>query len=389
MGCSSTPVGRLPSVLVLALLAGTAAHRCAALERVVFKRAQGRQQITGQLLVTARDGGLLLLAPTGRLWNISPESIVERSQNDLAFDALTQQQMAEQLKEELPAGFHVTTTAHYVIAFNTSRAYASWCGALLERLYRAFLNFWRRRDFDLHDPELPLVVVILSDANAFRRYAVDELGDAANSVVGYYSLRTNHVTMYDLTGVQGLRRPTGHRGSVAEINHTLSRPEAEPLVATVIHEATHQIAFNCGLMRRYADIPMWVTEGLAIYFETPDLNSSRGWRGIGQINYRRLATLRRSLLANRLGALPQLVAGDDRMRNVRTAGDAYAEAWALNSLLIQRYSSRYWQYLRMLGEKRPLVSDDAERRLREFRTYLGLDPRSLENEWKQYIRELK
>ena len=44
------------------------------------------------------------------------------------------------------------------------------------------------------------------------------------------------------------------RGSMREINQMLSQPAAVPLVATVVHEATHQIAFNCGLqaaLRRY------------------------------------------------------------------------------------------------------------------------------------------
>lgn len=387
--CGGSPGRRLWWVAAFALLTSAAANRCTALERVVLKGDQGPRKIEGKLLTTARDGGLLVLAPTGRLWNIPPEMIIKRSRDGQAFEPLTQQQMAQRLREQLPDEFRVMTTAHYVLAFHTSRAYASWCGALLERLYRAFLNFWRRRDFDLHDPQLPLVVVILPDSNAFRQYAVDELGDAATSVVGYYSLRTNHVTMYDLTGVQRLRRPAGRRGSASEINHVLSRPQAEPLVATIIHEATHQIAFNCGLMRRYADIPMWVSEGLAIYFETPDLKSIRGWRGIGRVNYRRLATLRRSLAANRLGTLSELITSDDRLRNVRTAADAYAEAWALNSLLIRRYSERYLKYLGMLADKPPLVWDDPERRLREFRTYLGVDPRSLEDEFQQYIRQLK
>ena len=50
------------------------------------------------------------------------------------------------------------------------------------------------------------------------------------------------------------------------------------VTVTVIHEATHQIAFNCGLHTRYADNPLWLTEGMALYFETPDLRSRSGWR---------------------------------------------------------------------------------------------------------------
>ena len=76
------------------------------------------------------------------------------------------------------------------------------------------------------------------------------------------------------------------------IARTLSQPEAAKTVATIVHEATHQIAFICGLHRRYADIPLWVSEGVAVYFETPDLGSSKGWSTIGAVNRARLLTFR-------------------------------------------------------------------------------------------------
>ena len=68
----------------------------------------------------------------------------------------------------------------------------------------------------------------------------------------------------------------------------LARPEAEQSVATIIHEATHQIAFNSGLQTRFADVPLWVSEGMAVFFETPDLQSAKGWRTIGAVNTTRL-----------------------------------------------------------------------------------------------------
>ena len=72
--------------------------------------------------------------------------------------------------------------------------------------------------------------------------------------------------------------------SAAHINQVLSQPAAERTVATIVHEATHQLAYNTGLQTRYAGNPMWVSEGIAVYFETPDLDSARGWRYIGAIN---------------------------------------------------------------------------------------------------------
>ena len=57
----------------------------------------------------------------------------------------------------------------------------------------------------------------------------------------------------------------------------MAQPEALRTVSTIVHEATHQIAFNCGLHTRLSDCPRWFSEGIAMYFETPDLRSAKGW----------------------------------------------------------------------------------------------------------------
>jgi hypothetical protein len=38
---------------------------------------------------------------------------------------------------------------------------------------------------------------------------------------------------------------------------------------TIIHEATHQTAFNVGVHRRFAAEPRWLVEGLATMFKPP------------------------------------------------------------------------------------------------------------------------
>jgi hypothetical protein len=357
-----------------------------AVERVVFQRDDREQAVSGRLLVTAEDGGLLVVAPNGVLWAIKPDEIVRQETTPEPFRPQTSQQVAAELLAQLPEGFGAHTTAHYVICYNTSRAYAQWCGALYERLYRAFTNFWARRGFDLHEPEFPLAAVVFADVASYRKFAKPELGEAADSIVGYYSLRTNRVTMYDLTGVQALRQPGDRRGSSAEINRMLSRPDSAPNVATIVHEATHQIAFNCGLQTRYADIPLWVSEGIAVYFETPDLKSSRGWRGIGEVNRPRLAAFQRNTQNRGESDLVSLVADDRRLRSVKTAADAYAEAWALNYYLIRKRPDDFVAYLKMLAEKPRLVWDDRETRLAEFKAVFGEDLPQFDQ---QFVRDMQ
>ena len=355
-----------------------------AMEHVVLRQNGKEVSVSGRLLVTAEDNGMLLISADGTLWSVPPEDLVEHKHDDQPMKPLSAEQLGERLRQELP-GFDLHTTQHYVICHNTSRAYAQWCGALFERLYKAFTNFWSRKDFELHEPEFPLVAVVFADQASYAAYADKDLGGAAGSIIGYYSFRSNRMTMYDLTGTASLRRPGDKRGSAAQINEMLARPQAERTVATIIHEATHQIAFNCGLQTRYADVPLWFSEGIAIYFETPDLTSSKGWRTIGAVNQVRLAGFREYLQKPRpADSLITLISADDRLRDPERSGDAYAEAWALNYFLIRQRPKQYMAYVKMLSEKKQLFWDDAETRLSEFQKAFG-DLKQLDAE---FVRQM-
>jgi hypothetical protein len=381
------PCSRFTRLFALASLAACVAAPSLALDLVTLKRDGRQLQVKGQCLVTAEDGGLLVLAPDGMLWTVPPEELVEHTKDGTPFAPYDRGELARQLATELP-GFDTFETTHYLICHNTSKAYAQWCGALFERLYLAFTNNWSRRGFDLHEPQFPLVALVFADRESYANYARGELGDAVESIIGYYSLRSNRMTMYDLTGVQALRRPGDRRGSAAEINQMLARPDAERTVATIIHEATHQIAFNCGLQTRYADIPLWVSEGIAVYFETPDLTSARGWRTIGAVNSGRLAQFRQYLSKRPANSLSSLLADDARLRDPKQALDAYAESWALNYFLIKHRSKQYDAYLKMLSEKGPLLWDKPDARLRAFQDAFG-DLNQLDAEFLRAMSKLR
>jgi len=345
--------------------------------------------VAGRVLIEAADGGLHLQSADGALWTIMGRDVVERRPTGQPFQPLTSEELGQQLLAELPPDFRIHTTPHYVICYNTSRTYAQWTSSLLERLHRAFTNYWKHEGLELREPEFPLVAMVYADRATYEAAGQEDLGGPAGGIVGYYSLRTNRVNMYDLTGVESLRGASNHRGSLKEINQMLSQPAAVPLVATIVHEATHQIAFNCGLQTRYADIPLWLCEGMAVYFEAPDLSSMRGWRGIGRVNYPRLQVFLNNLPNWQPGALETLVADDKRFHPAEAMNrrqqiaesqkvvGAYADAWALNYYLIKYRPDQYKAYLKMLAAKPPMQQDDRQTRLDEFRQHFG-DIRELE-----------
>lgn len=352
-------------------------------------RAGETHSVDGRVMVEAADGGLLLLSRDGVIWAVQPEEIVDHESDDQSFEPLDQNGMTACLLEELPSGFRIYTTNHYVIAYNTSKTYAQWCGSLYERLYRAFYNFWRRRGVKLRDPEVPLVALIFENQNSYMSYSRDELGEVGSAIAGYYSLRSNRMTTYDLTGLESLRQEGARPHTSVLINQMLSQPDAEPTVATLIHEATHQLAYNSGLQTRYADNPLWLSEGLAIYFETPDLRSKKGWRGIGTINYRRLAQLRGYLVSRSQDSLVDLITQDDRLRRAETASDAYAESWALCYYLLTKRQKAFVRYLDEMSQKTPLLDDSGEERLALFQKHFGDDLQKFDRQFLEFVAGLR
>jgi hypothetical protein len=359
------------------------------LSRVRFKDNDGAvQQVDGRVLFRGAEGGLLIEDAAARLWTVTAERLVSENKTSTAFEPLTAAQLGEVISNEaVSAGvngpFSVHTTDHYVIATNTSEVYAQWCGRLLERLKVAMTNFWKTRDLELAEPEFPLPVLILSRKEDFGKLAVYDSTPGSAKGQGYYLITGNRVVLYDLTSNGGASTAK----TVGDVQRRLVRSPSS--VATVVHEATHQIAFNCGVHTRYADNPLWMTEGLAMYFETPDLSSSRGWRTIGKISPVRLRRFRDYAATRRDGdSLETLIRDNARLVDPEKAIDAYAESWALTHFLIRSRGRQYATYVRKLAEKPRLRFDKPDERLAAFQENFGALS-IMEKQFLSYVRRLR
>lgn len=342
--------------------------------------AKTNRTIDGKLVVEAQDGGLLLLGRDGRLWTITPEQIEQREERGEVFTPLTAEELGQQLKAELGGGFEIVTTRHYVICSNAGRVYAEWCGALFERLFAAFHTYWKTSGLDLQEPQFPLAAIVFATPRQFAEFAAREAGTDAAGAVGYYSARTNRMVLHDLTAGPNSRPATTH----AEIER---RIQAVPFnVATVVHEATHQIAFNTGPHTRFADNPLWLTEGLAMFFETPDLHSRNGWRTVGKVNPPRMKQFQDYARQRRpADSLRTLLESNARFADAETAADAYAEGWALTYFLLKTHRQQYVAYVRTLSRKPPLVWDEPPDRLKEFTSAFG-DLNPLDQDFRKYLQ---
>jgi len=354
---------------------------------LTFERDQRQHDVTGRILLRAQDGGVLFLTDDNILWDVQPNELHE--QHALPDPPLFLQGEAFQQRvvRDLPPGFQTLATPHYLICYNTARPYAQWCSALFEKLYRGFHGHWMKLGYPLHAPETPLVAYVFQREEDYLTYAKNELGDAAQQVIGYYSLHTNRIALYDITGVTA-SQPRSRARNAALIQEILSAPEAERNVATVIHEATHQLAFNSGLQTRFADVPVWLSEGLAMFFESPDLDNRNGWR-LGEVNrlrWRRFQAIQSDRPAD---SLMTLVRSDDRFRDTATAEDAYAEAWALCHFLIKKRPKQFVAYAQSQASLRPLEAPSPDQRLAAFQTHFDARPEELDPVVVEHILRLR
>jgi hypothetical protein len=333
-------------------------------EIVTFRDGDQEQTVNAKIMVEAQDGGIMICADDGHIWTLQPNQIVKRETNDKPLVPIDDDQMEKRLLEELGEGFAIFRTQHYVVAYNSSEPYARQVAAMFEQLYRGFFTFWKNQYWDLPEPEYPLVAVVLRDHESFLDYAGKEIGETAKNVIGYYHLASNRMTTFNV-------------------------PDFERNVATIIHEATHQLAYNCGLQARFADNPMWVSEGLATFFEAPDRRNPTRWRNIGRINEVNLIRWRQYVPNRPAESLTSLLADDTRFRNPASATAAYAECWALTYFLIKTHRKEYVEYLRCLSKGRPLAEKSPKERIQMFEDAFETTLVELDKEFVDYLQRVR
>ncbi|MFW6124776.1 MAG: DUF1570 domain-containing protein [Pirellulales bacterium] len=368
------------------MAASAAARQPQPTDVLTFRLGEDIRTVAGKILTRALDGSVLHLGRDGQIWPVKRRDLISLKRNAAPFRPMSADELAGRLRSEFGEDFEIYQTPHYLICYSTSLDYARWCGHLFEQLYRSFMQYWRNRGFAVQEPEFPLVAVVFDHRFNYIEYGREEAGARISRVVGFYSPQTNRIALYNpLAQTRRARLP--RRMTRRQRNQTFARVTGSLNVATIIHEATHQIAFNAGFHQRYADNPLWLVEGMAIYFETPDLNSDTGWEHMGELNARRLDHFRRYSYRRPDDALVDLITDDERFRNPQTVQDAYAEAWALNYFLIRARPDQYHAYLRILNDKPPMMDDTPAKRLEDFRSTFGYDLKALDADFVRYMKQ--
>lgn len=217
------------------------------------------------------------------------------------------------------ANFKATHTERYLAVGDAPSSFRTDALAICELVYQDWFKHFREKGFELDEPKSKLIVIALAGAKSFQAFTEE---DPLGVVGGFYDRDTNRLIFYDFRNTP-----------------TAVRKPKEANTMALVHEATHQLCFNTGLLERKGDVPGCISEGLAMYCEQRPPNKHTE---PGKVNVERLKVLRESTSNGRAGAwipLDQMIANDDKL-DPEVDPDAlqlaYAESWLFVHMLMRQ-----------------------------------------------------
>jgi hypothetical protein len=334
------------------------------------------------------------------------------------------------LVEELGGGFEVHHSDHFAVAHARNEAAARYRSQILESTYAAFTTFVSESGLPLEIPDALLSVVLFPTRSAFRAHVGDV--DVSDRVDGLYVEAANRAYFF-----HGASRSEGREASraarrasaeLAELKREIrsmddddtimlreghrewrryDRSAALRVIAaeerrissahgqfqttlgqlgieTMVHEGIHLLSFNMGLFDRGTHHPVWITEGLATFFEP----SFHGFlHETGAIHWRRVKQLRRAHARGASIDLERLLCDDGLFRSDDEASEAYDEAWSLTHFLATERRAGLTAYLRAVGGSgdREAAGDVCPGRIATFEAAFGAPLAEIEPRWREHV----
>lgn len=335
-------------------------------------------------LVAMNKADAWLMDKGGKLHEFEVKSIQKVERISPRFQPLSAAELRDELQREFGRDFEISGSEHYLVCApkGKAREYAN----LFEDIYRSFHGYFSVRGFRMTKPEFPLVAVVFPDHKSFDAYCQKDGFRGFRGLMGYYLRTSNRVALFDPGDAQTA-------SSAIDGLPPFGRVDAEieaGLADTMIHEATHQVAFNTGLHNRIGANPKWIVEGLATVFESPGVrdSSSRRGKAFERANKERYIWFRNFVKDRRKpNSLAAFVSSDKMFQTA--ALDAYSQAWALSFFLVETRSAKYAKYLKTIASRDPLDDYPAEKRLEDFQKAFGSDLEMLEADFLRFISRLE
>lgn len=320
----------------------------------------GGRQLEGQpLLWDSRE--MALLGRDGVLYRFANKDAQQARKTRHGFSSYPASEMKTRLRLEFGKRFEVRSSSHFVVV-HPPGPWKEWADRM-ESLYRKFVHSMQVRGIRLERPTVSMVAIVFRSKAAYYGYFAGRGQPLGAGTLGHYDPNSNRVYLYD-------------------------DGRSQENLATVVHEATHQTAYNVGVHRRFAEQPRWLVEGLAMMFETPGMREAWSLQTRGRrVHGGRLRDFRHYLEKRPADTLLRLVTSDQLFRTRPAA--SYAEAWALNFYLFETRSHDYSRYLAKVAS-RPAFSGYAARdRLADFQEAFGADLQVIDNQLLRFVEELE
>lgn len=309
-----------------------------------------------------------LLGRDGRLWGLDPDAVGDSRLTADRFRSYSVSELRAALLRELGREYEVSGTSHYLVAHR--RGQRDQWARRFEELYRSFVHYFSVRGLRPSEPPFPLLGVVCRDRREFQIYAARQGLTAGAGVLGFYAPHSNRIILYDMDLPEGSAN---------------WRQNA----AVIIHEATHQTAFNTGVHSRYTPPPLWVAEGLATMFEAPGVHDSRHHtRQSDRINRARLHDFRRLVTPRHTPEMLRRLIASDGPFESDPAG-SYSQAWALSFYLVETQPRNWAKYLASTAARPPFVRYTSAQRTADFTAVFGDNWQMLQARFSRFLAALK
>ena len=297
---------------------------------------------------------IAMLNRAGKLLTIPANSPSELKKIADQFVPYSHSQVESILFNEFGKRYDISRTDRFVVVhpWGPSSVY----GPPFEDFFQRFVQFFEANGIELEEPEVPLIALVLRSRNDFDRYLINEVDLRDSRVGGYYSRLSNRITTFD------------PRARIREAGDKWIY-EAGP----IIHEATHQSAFNTGLHNRFAPPPKWISEGIATLFEAKGFNHAAKFvEPIDRVNAFRLKVLRKRLSQQNIKKEMLNLIANDKLFQVDVEL-AYALSWGLSFYLFETRKEQYFEFLKKDASRPDFRPYPANRRFKDFASSFGND----------------
>lgn len=352
----------------------------------------GSHSWTGRVLARSEDA-TWIMDPFGELVRLPADEITHLEVAAPTFRPASVDAFLERLRGELPHGYQVSASRHFVIA--APRGKLAAYKEIFEGVFSEVSGFLAARQLTSSTPALPLVALVFANHEHFRDYCRKDNTRWSQDLRGYYSLKTNRVVVVDAADELSASGAILSAESADDQQPAMllgGTPSART-IDTIIHETTHQIGFNVGLHSRFGQSPQWLVEGLALHLESNRVRTrghGRTLKPSEQINPERLGWFRQEYSNRRtMGDVAAIIASDEFFN--RNSFDAYSLSWALTCYLStgrsRTESAKFQDYICKVAARSPFEDYSAKERLWDFREAFG-DPAEIEQELLRFLDDM-